>query len=411
MSNLSHGIKHWHWRTKGVEPWAKQWFIDHCVGTEANGVSIVEVTDVEGDCELGMRKSKLITVYDQKVSMKWSAAGTDGEEVTGTLVAVEVSHDMDEDEYQFEASVTSGSGKEADAFYSTAKRALADKLRPKFQQFPKDMIATHGKDLLDAAEAAAASGGGGSGQTSGSSTPANTTTTTTPSAASAATKAAPAKSSVTSTATVRATGEFQADAATLWEFLTNAERLPMWTRNPAKMAPQVGAEMELFGGNIRGKVQEVEQPKKIVSTWRAPTWPDDHYGTLETTLDQGSNSTTLSLKLTGVPIGKEDETEHNLQTFYIRGLQAIGLGLSSSSTSSTSASVSTSSGAVVPPPPLTPSSKTRSPRNRGSATRRPAPAVNRWTLANVGSFAASFGLIVGLGAAFYYGPSGPGGKK
>lgn len=55
------------WRTKGVEPWAKQWFTENLVGTEANGVSIVEVTDVEGDCELGMRKSKLITVYDQKV--------------------------------------------------------------------------------------------------------------------------------------------------------------------------------------------------------------------------------------------------------------------------------------------------------------------------------------------------------
>jgi activator of HSP90 ATPase len=51
-----------------VEPWAKQWFIDNLVGTEANGVEIIEVTDVEGDCELGMRKSKLITVYDQKVS-------------------------------------------------------------------------------------------------------------------------------------------------------------------------------------------------------------------------------------------------------------------------------------------------------------------------------------------------------
>jgi hypothetical protein len=107
MSNLSHGIKHWReferspflpsfeitllttlisrlfyhllslsngsrifsidWRTKGVEPWAKQWFIDNLVGTEANGVEIIEVTDVEGDCEVGMRKSKLITVYDQKV--------------------------------------------------------------------------------------------------------------------------------------------------------------------------------------------------------------------------------------------------------------------------------------------------------------------------------------------------------
>jgi hypothetical protein len=37
--------------------------------------------------------------------------------------------------------------------------------------------------------------------------------------------------------------------------------------------------------------------------------------------------------------------------------------------------------------------------------------VNRWALANVGSFAVSLGLIAAMGVAFYYGPSGPGGKK
>lgn len=33
----------------------------------------------------------------------------------------------------------------------------------------------------------------------------------------------------------------------------------------------------------------------------------DYYGTLETTLVQGSSSTTLNLRLSGVPVGKEDE--------------------------------------------------------------------------------------------------------
>jgi len=244
------------------------------------------------------------------------------------LIALEVAHDMDEDDYRFEASV-SGSGKEADAFYLTAKRALADKLRPKFQQFPKDMIATHGKDLIADAEAASSAENSGANTPSSSSTPASSSAPKT-SSSSAKSSSKPSSSSI-STAIVRATGEFQADAATLWDFLTNADKLPMWTRNPAKMAPQVGSDMELFGGNIRGKVQTVEAPKKIVTSWRAPTWPEgeldpffalssfardlirnilfaDHYGTLETTLDQGSNSTTLNLKLSGVPIGKEDET-------------------------------------------------------------------------------------------------------
>ena len=93
----SAGIKNWHWRTKGVEPyvppaldgqpasgcplarpnslmlsdshrWSKEWFAKELTGVEASGCSIVEVKDVEGDAELGMRKSKLVTIYDQKVS-------------------------------------------------------------------------------------------------------------------------------------------------------------------------------------------------------------------------------------------------------------------------------------------------------------------------------------------------------
>lgn len=310
---------------------------------------------------------------------------------------------------RFEASLSSGSGSAAEAFLQTARKALADKLRPIFQQFPKDMISTHGKDLLDDANA--------SPSASGASTPASSSTpapaASAPAASSAsATKAPTAKGLSLNTSTVRASGEFQCDAETLFDFLTNPQKIPAWSRNPAQMAPEVGAEVSLFGGNVRGKIEKVDRPKSFVSTWRAPTWPESHFGQLETTLDQGSSSTTLTLVLRGCPIGKEDETESNvsdctslpllrtladagffsqLHGFYIRGLQSIGLGLLSFSTSSTTSSTA---------------STARPQRRRPQSAR-----VNRWTLANVGSFAVSFGLIAAMGVAFYYGPSGPGGKK
>lgn len=41
-----------------MEPWAKAWFETNLTGITADGVSIDSVTDVEGDAELGMRKSK-----------------------------------------------------------------------------------------------------------------------------------------------------------------------------------------------------------------------------------------------------------------------------------------------------------------------------------------------------------------
>ncbi|KAJ8295577.1 YTH domain-containing family protein [Rhodotorula toruloides] len=302
MAALPPGLKNWHWRTKGCEPWAKEWFAEKLTGIEANGVSITEVQDVEGDCELGMRKSKLITVYDQRITMKWKATTKDD---------------------RFEASLSSGSGLEADAFLQTARKALANKLRPLFQQFPKDMIATHGKDLLDDANASPSG--------SGASTPATSSTPAPPSApsvssASSTAKTPTAKGLSLNTSTVRVSGEFQCDAETLFDFLTNPQKIPAWSRNPAQMAPEVGAEVSLFGGNVVGKVEKVDRPKSFVSTWRAPTWPEGHFGQLETLLDQGSSSTTLTLVLRGCPIGKEDETESNLHAFYIRGLQSIGLG-------------------------------------------------------------------------------------
>lgn len=38
-------------------------------------------------------------------------------------------------------------------------------------------------------------------------------------------------------------------------------------------------------------------------------------------LDQGSGSTKLSIELSGVPVGKEDETQQGIEVYYIRSLK------------------------------------------------------------------------------------------
>lgn len=52
------------------------------------------------------------------------------------LFSSEVAHDMDEDEYVF-TSTCESSSPDAEKFNKIAKKALANKLRPKFQEFPK----------------------------------------------------------------------------------------------------------------------------------------------------------------------------------------------------------------------------------------------------------------------------------
>ena len=53
----------WHWKNKNITRWSKDWFERELVTISINGdgqevVSISKVTEVEGDVELGQRKSK-----------------------------------------------------------------------------------------------------------------------------------------------------------------------------------------------------------------------------------------------------------------------------------------------------------------------------------------------------------------
>jgi activator of HSP90 ATPase len=72
---------------------------------------------------------------------------------------------------------------------------------------------------------------------------------------------------------VKASGEFASDADGLFDFLTQPDKVSMWSRNPAKIKAEVGEEVSLFNGNISGKITAVERPKSFSMTWRAPTWP------------------------------------------------------------------------------------------------------------------------------------------
>lgn len=219
--SMSSGIKNWHWRSKDCRPWAASWFKAELPQVSTSKTRIVSVKDVEGDADVGMRKSKLVTIYDLKITSVWSGALADGTEISGNIVAVEVAHDMDEDEYVFETFFedpsTWNGNKEAQALREDAHKNLADGLRSIFQAFPRAMIATHGKDLL---AADAEEGNTGSNAGSGASTPAVQSSSAAQQSASSNGAKAPsepaaksaaaskAKASGVTTAKVRTEGEF-----------------------------------------------------------------------------------------------------------------------------------------------------------------------------------------------------------
>ena len=63
--SMAPSTANWHWKNKNVTPWAKTWFERELVTLSVKGegdesATITEVLEVDGDVELGQRKSKYV---------------------------------------------------------------------------------------------------------------------------------------------------------------------------------------------------------------------------------------------------------------------------------------------------------------------------------------------------------------
>jgi len=321
---MAYSTANWHWKNKTVTPWAKEWFERELVTIQVEGsdgavVSVESVVEVDGDVELGRRKSKLITIYDCKLVLHWKGTTTDGTEATGKLTIPEISHEITLDglsDYVYQWSVTSPSSPETTALFALAKDKLPTALEVKFAAFPVDLIDTHGKDIIV-----------------GSNEPSRTSSPAPPPASGPASSATPglAKKATTpqkkiNTSKVEVEATFHASADDLFSLLTDEKRIPAWSRAQAKSAAAPDTEYELFGGGVRGKYISLTAGKEIKQTWalQSPTWPEGHVATLTTVLEQSTDSTKVAFTLEGVPTGMEDEIRRNLEGYYVLGFKSIG---------------------------------------------------------------------------------------
>lgn len=130
---------------------------------------------------------------------------------------------------------------------------------------------------------------------------------------------------VVNTTTVTDSEEFRTTADELYKTFTDPQRLAAFTRAPPKVfeGAKKGGKFELFGGNVVGEYLELEPPKKIVQSWRLQQWPAGHHSTLEIEFDQNDVDavTTMRVNWTGVPVGQEDVTKENWQTYYVHSIK------------------------------------------------------------------------------------------
>lgn len=323
--SLPPSTANWHWRSKDVSKWAKDWLRsqlnDAVIFSEGStNAKIDTLKSCDGDAEVGMRKSKLLTIYDLHIEWSWSGIASDGTLVEGSISVPEMNHETGVDgdgDYEFTCVLVSGSGPGANALQQRVRKELPKFFKDKLGPFPRAMLDTHARDVTPSVSGAATPVGNGPAALS----PAEAVARLAPLKAKTL-----AKAINTSTVTVEAT--LAAAAGDIFELLTDESKIGMWSRAAAKSKPVADSEYSIFGGNIYGKYVQLDKPSKIVQTWhlKSPSWPDNHSATLTTSLEQGSDSTRVVFALDGVPSGQEDEIRGNLNGYYVRGFQSIGLG-------------------------------------------------------------------------------------
>ena len=118
------------------------------------------------------------------------------------------------------------------------------------------------------------------------------------------------------TRTIRQTIAIHASAHDVYEMLMDEKKHALFTGGSARISRDAGGTFDTNDGYSNGTNLELVQDEKIVQTWRASDWPDDHYSTLTITLSPGSSGTKLSFIQTGVPSDQYEEISQGWYDYY-----------------------------------------------------------------------------------------------
>ena len=109
------------------------------------------------------------------------------------------------------------------------------------------------------------------------------------------------------TKTIRHTITLDASPHDVYEMLMDEKKHARFTGGTAEISREVGGAFVTNSGYSFGTTRELVQDTKIVQSWRANDWPEDHYSTVTITLSPVSTKTKLSFVQTGVPDDQYEE--------------------------------------------------------------------------------------------------------
>lgn len=89
-----------------------------------------------------------------------------------------------------------------------------------------------------------------------------------------------------------------------------------FTEAEATISRKVGGTFQTYDGYATGSNLEVVPDKKIVQTWRASDWPEEHYSTVTFALSEKNGETTLEFTQTEIPLEAYPDIKQGWQEWY-----------------------------------------------------------------------------------------------
>ena len=103
------------------------------------------------------------------------------------------------------------------------------------------------------------------------------------------------------TRTIEQTVTFKDRPHVVYEMLMDSAEHARFTGAEANISREVGGAFSAYEGALTGTNIELAPDTKIVQSWRADDWPQDHYSTVTFLLEETEAGTRLTFTQTGVP--------------------------------------------------------------------------------------------------------------
>jgi uncharacterized protein YndB with AHSA1/START domain len=108
----------------------------------------------------------------------------------------------------------------------------------------------------------------------------------------------------------------------VWAALTDPAVIERWGGGPVTMAPELGFEFALWGGDVHGTVVELTPGRSMLQEWYGGEWLCPSMVRFTLTAERGG-WTRLELEHTDVPDAEVDEFDDGWDEFYLGPLQEL----------------------------------------------------------------------------------------